>query len=116
MRVKGSPSRPNTASRSPTQASGVGAVASRCQSRSRLGSLVSQQGLPWLRPRPSIRPGPRRIASRFPGRVCTAITRPPTSAGASRGLPPATSNTTPSPGLSAAELRSVHQPWGSRCS
>ena len=62
--------------------SGAGAWASLCSWLSSWGSLVSQQGLPGLRAVKSTRPGPSRRAIRPRGRVCTAITRPPTSWGA----------------------------------
>ena len=74
------------------------------------GSLVSQQGLPAESPRVSIRPGPSRTASRPIGRCCTAIRRPPTSAGGSSGPDPGASNTRPSPGFRAALVWMIHQP------
>ena len=107
---KGSPSLPCGRSRKPRLHSGVAWPAMRCHWLSSAGSLVSQQGLPAESPRVSIRPGPSRTASRPIGRCCTAIRRPPTSAGGSSGPDPGSSNTTPSPGFRAAFVWMIHQP------
>ena len=109
-RTSGMPRAPLTRRSRACCRSGAGAWANFCSWLSSWGSLVSQQGLPRLRPSRSTRPGPSCRATRPPARFCRAITRPPTSWGACRGSLLAPSRTRPSPALRGWPAGSTSQP------